>query len=85
MVLGLHTECVRQSREPRYPHPHGQVATLDVRRAHMVGIRMADEILPPGADADRRAIAARCLWRWPVKLDQSRRVHVDLGAPSNAS
>ena len=40
------TEGIRQSRQPAILHPHAQVVPLNVARANLVGIRIAENGMP---------------------------------------
>jgi hypothetical protein len=65
-------KCVRQAREAFHAHTHREVLALDVRRADVVGVGIAD---------NRCLLCANAFWRTVLTLfntPAARRVAIDL-------
>lgn len=56
MVVELFRERVSQTGEPPHVHPHGQILPLDMRRAHVRRVRVANNRIDLAADADGGAV-----------------------------
>ena len=79
VVLDPLRERIGESREPANLHPHHQVLALDIRRADVLRVGVADERFLLASDAFRRTIlsCARSAFidRSAVTFNQGRVVH----------
>jgi len=83
VIFDLLRERIGQPSEPTHRHAHGEVLTLDIARANVLGIGIAGDPLAVAADAFGGAVALLSCARFGVLLDEHREIDGDPAAFSS--